>query len=77
MTPSTADRALELIDELRKAWTTDTARAAEILGELQATLYGGLREQGWAIVRRERLQREHREREQRELKEREAGGDDG
>jgi hypothetical protein len=77
MTSLTADRALELIDELREAWTADTARAAEILGELQAALYDGLRDQGWALVRRERLQREHREREQRELEEREAGGGDG
>lgn len=69
--------ALELIDELRDAWTSDPRRAAEIIRELQNALHGNpLPERGWAIVRRERLQREHKELEQRELEEREASDTD-
>ena len=65
------DAALELIDELRDAWTSDPRRAAEIISELQNALHGDLPERGWAMVRRERLQREHKELEQRELEQRE------
>lgn len=63
--------ALKLIDELRDAWTSDPRRAAEIIGELENALHGHSPERGWAVARRERLQREHKEREQRELEKRE------
>jgi hypothetical protein len=68
--------ALELIDELRDAWTSDPRRAAEIISDLQNALRGDLPERGWAIVRRERLQREHKELEQRDFEEREASDTD-
>ncbi|HEX6336817.1 MAG TPA: hypothetical protein VFZ85_07685 [Jiangellaceae bacterium] len=66
--------ALKLIDELRDAWTSDPRRAAEIISELQnALLDDSTPDHGWAIARRERLQREHKEREQRELEQRDRG----
>lgn len=78
-TPSNS-AVLKLIDELRDAWTSDPRRAAEILSELQNALHGHDPDRGWAIARRERLQREHkeleqREREQRELEDREPDTD--
>jgi hypothetical protein len=76
-TPSNS-AVLKLIDELRDAWTSDPRRAAEILSELQNALHGHTSDRGWAIARRERLQREYKEREQqeqRELEDREADGD--
>jgi hypothetical protein len=69
-TPSNS-AVLKLIDELRDAWTSDPRRAAEILRELQNELHGHTPDRGWAIDRRERLQREHKELEQREREQRE------
>lgn len=68
-------RALELIDELRDVWSTDSQRAAEIVAALQAELRHDPLGPGWARLRGERLQREHLERERRELEERERGAD--
>lgn len=68
-------RALELIDELRDVWSTDSQRAAEIVAALQAELRQDPLGPGWARLRGERLQREHLERERRELEERERGAD--
>lgn len=65
--------ALKLIDELRDAWTSDPRRAAEIISELLNALHDDTPDRGWAIARRERLQREHKEREQRELEQRDRG----
>lgn len=65
--------ALKLIDELRDAWTSDPGRATEIISELQHALHDDAADRGWAIARRERLQREHKEREQRELEQRDRG----
>ncbi|HEX6329445.1 MAG TPA: hypothetical protein VFZ72_22965 [Jiangellaceae bacterium] len=70
-TPSNS-AVLKLIDELRDAWTSDPRRAAEILNELQNALHGRTSDRGWAIARRERLQREHKELEQREREQRES-----
>jgi hypothetical protein len=72
-TPSNS-AVLKLIDELRDAWTSDPRRAAEILSELQNALHGHTSDRGWAIARRERLQREHKELEQREREQRELQG---
>lgn len=62
---------LTLIDELRDAWTSDPQRAAKIISELKNALHGETQDRGWAVTRRERLQREHKELEQRELEQRE------
>ena len=80
MSPSADNaRALELIDELREVWSTDSQRAAEIVAALQSELRQDPLGPSWARLRGERLRREHLEREQRELEERErdAGGDAG
>ena len=79
VTPSNS-AVLKLLDELRDASTSDPRRSAEILSELQNELHGHTPDRGWAIARRERLQREHkeleqREREQRELEDREPDTD--
>lgn len=71
MTTPTNSAVLKLIDELRDAWTSDPRRAAEIISELQNALHGETQDRGWAVARRERLQREHKELEQRELEQRE------